>query len=544
MPDPVPPHTKYCRVDARRPGSARQLGASESHDAFGPLRTGAVVAAIGGLSLFVSLPPRSWWPFGIVGWGCIAGVTAGRPARRRCQLALIAALCWFVPALWWVADLSLIGWPLLAGLEALIVAGVLMCASSGRGRIVAVPAAAVIAEAIRWRWPLGGFPMASVALGQVNGPFAPVARVGGPLLMIGLVAASGSVLAEIARRPSRAAVVRAILATAAIVGTVLLGAIAPAGAGVGSLRVAAVQGGGPRGTHALESDPRVVFQRQLAASRRVPDGVDVVVWPEDVLEGFAPITKSVEARALGGLAQTLHATVIAGVVEDLAAHRFANAVIAWAPDGRIVGRVDKVHRVPFGEYVPARRFLSHLVDLSRVPRDAVPGHGPEILDVGGIRVGVAISYEVFFPGRARAAARDGAQVLIVPTNATSYRAAAPASEELAAARLRAIETGRAVVQAAPTGYSAIVTADGEVVAGSHLSQATVLVAAVQLRRGSTIYSSIGDAPLLALCSAALIAALWSERIKPTQLGRRDDPSRRRRWSRWLMSPSETTEPGS
>ena len=75
------------------------------------------------------------------------------------------------------------------------------------------------------------------------------------------------------------------------------------------------------------------------------------------------------------MARRLHTTLVAGVTEPASATTFRNEIVVWAPDGRIVGTFEKVHRVPFGEYVPYRSFISHFADLSEVPTDAVPGHG-------------------------------------------------------------------------------------------------------------------------------------------------------------------------
>jgi len=73
----------------------------------------------------------------------------------------------------------------------------------------------------------------------------------------------------------------------------------------------------------------------------------------------------------------------------------------------VVDRYDKVRLVPFGEYVPARRLVAALADLSAVPRDALPGRGTGLLRTPAGRAGVVISYEVLFSDRARAAIRAG-----------------------------------------------------------------------------------------------------------------------------------------
>jgi len=93
--------------------------------------------------------------------------------------------------------------------------------------------------------------------------------------------------------------------------------------------------------------------------------------------------------------------------------------------------------VPFGEYIPLRSIIKHFADLSLVPDDAVPGRGPGLLDMARRpgRLGVVISYEVFFADRARAAIRAGGELLLVPTNAASFKTGQVAGQELGAARL-------------------------------------------------------------------------------------------------------------
>jgi apolipoprotein N-acyltransferase len=197
-------------------------------------------------------------------------------------------------------------------------------------------------------------------------------------------------------------------------------------------------------------------------------------------------------------------TLVAGVVEDAGPSRFRNAAVVYGPDGSKVDRYDKVHRVPFGEYVPARSLFEAFADLSEVPRDAVPGRGPGVVDTPSGRMGVLISYEVFFPQRARDAVRAGGRVLLVPTNASSYRDAQVPAQEVAVARLRALATGRWVVQAAPTGYSAVIDQRGTVRMQGGLGGPAVLEADVGLRSGRTVAVGLGRAPWTVAAVVALL----------------------------------------
>ena len=114
---------------------------------------------------------------------------------------------------------------------------------------------------------------------------------------------------------------------------------------------------------------------------------------------------------------------------------------------------------------------------------------------------------MFFSDRARAAVRAGAEILLVPTNASSYRTSQVPTQELSAARLRAIETGRVVVQSGPTGYSGVIDDRGRVVTRTTLGRQEIRERTVRLRHGLTPYARTGDAPEVAL-AIALTAGAW------------------------------------
>lgn len=166
--------------------------------------------------------------------------------------------------------------------------------------------------------------------------------------------------------------------------------------------------------------------------------------------------------------------MIVGIVES-SGDRFRNAAVLWGPDGTRLDRYEKEHRVPFGEYLPARHLLERVTDAARlVPRDAIPGEGQALLSAPVGPLGVVISYEVFCADRVREAVTSGGKVVLLPTNAASYRTPEVPALDVAAARLRALEFDRAVLQAAPTGHSPVILPNGAVAAQSMLGAATLL----------------------------------------------------------------------
>lgn len=461
--------------------------------------------AAGGL-LAGSMPPRSAWYLAPAGAAVVAWALLGLRRRHRLVLGACAGLGFFTPTLSWLTAFHPVGFAAVLVLEVGLFAGAMLLVDPRRERWWTVPAALVVMEAMRARFPFGGFPLPGIALGQLDGPFAGAAPLGGSLLVAGLATGAGAASTglAVADRRVRTVVVVAVLVAVSTAGITLA---APDGAASGQLRAAVVQGGGPRGIPAVMADEQAVTERLFDVSDGLPADLDLVLWPESSIGVNGPVADTAEADRVAALARRAGATLVAGVTESEST-TFRNAAVAWGPDGRILDRYEKVHRVPFGEYVPARSLFERLSDMTAlVPRDAIPGRGPGLLETPAGPLGVVISFEVFFSDRARAAVTAGGQVLLVPTNAASYTTEEVPATEVAAARMRARETDRAVLQAAPTGYTAIVLPDGSAVRQGELSTPELLIARVPLHTGLTPYARTGDLPVLLAAASALIAVL-------------------------------------
>jgi apolipoprotein N-acyltransferase len=427
---------------------------------------------------------------------------------QRFALSWLVGLSWFALGLIWIWPLSPPGYVVAVALEALGPA-IVGLATVQTGRRIMFPAAVVAMEFLRGRVPFGGMPVASVALGQVAGPLARVVPVIGALGLGAMTALSAEILA------ARSGRIRGLFGVTALIA---LTTLAPNGHRIGSWRVAAVQGGGPQATHlatATRGEARRVFQRHLDTSLTIkPGSVDLVVWPENTASVYGKFTESRQEQLLLELAARLDAPVTAGIVEDTTRRpgdevgRFRNAQMVFEPDGTIADRYDKVRRVPFGEYMPGRSLLDALgLPVNLVPKDAIAGSGPPIVHISGRTVGVMISWEVFFADSARDAVDHGAEFLINPTNGSSYTGTFLQTQQVAVSRLRAQETGRFVVQAAPTGFSAVIAPDGRVIERSTISESRVLIGAIERRAGRTWFDRLGERNLAALAAVAF-GAEW------------------------------------
>jgi apolipoprotein N-acyltransferase len=482
------------------------------------LRSVAVDLAAG-LLITAALPPFGWWPLAVVGVALLAARLRDRGLKGRIATGLVTGIGLLLPGLAWVIEFSPPGWVLAAIIESAFFALGCAVVPPGRWSALGLPGGLVLAEALRGVWPWGGVPIATVAQTQVGGPLATIGRLAGPLAIAATVGIAGVALERAARRRWATGAGAALLAGAVLVAA----AAAPDGRTVGTLDVAVVQGGGPRGERSSPAAGGRTFEAHMEASQQVTPGLDLVLWPEDVVDVRGPVLESEEGARVQALAVQLGTTLAVGVVEGYRDH-FDNATVALGPDGEQVDRYDKVQRVPFGEFIPFRSVVEEVTDVSDVPRDASVGEGPGLLEVEPANASVLISYEVFFSRLAGEAVRAGGEVLLAPTNASSYPTTQMPALEVAAARLRAIETGRTVLQAAPTGFSGFIGPDGTVRELTDLGAQEVLEARVERRTGLTLYTRMGDGPLV-VGSLVALALAWALTAAGSRARRREDEGR-------------------
>ncbi len=486
------------------------------------LGAGALVA--------LSLPPWGFWPLAFAGIALFDLTLSDTTSRAdRAGRGWLFGAGWMFLGMGWMIQLTGPGYvvaaAVFAGFHAVAAAAGTTAAAGGRWSVFVRPIAHTLVEALRFSFPFGGVPLATLGISQVGGPLSGVVRVGGVILLTWVTFQFGFAIV-----PAVRAAMSRIEATGAPDGTssthrhvtvalclaiaaVAAAALAPSGDDTGeTLRIAAVQGGGEQGTSALDVPSIVVTERHLEATRSInPDpDLDLVFWPENTIDVDTFETSDVvplivtEANRLG-------VPIAVGLTEDVRVdgkRRYTNAHVVVTPDGKIFSRYDKVRRVPFGEYVPLRSVIERISSAVDRVGDAVPGETPAVLELpDGQRLATVISWEVFFGGRAREGVALGSEIIVNPTNGASYTGTIVQTQQIASSRLRAIETGRWVVQAAPTGFSAFVSSDGDVLDRTTQREQRVITRDVPLRAGSTWYVSLGDRPFIVALLIALVALL-------------------------------------
>ncbi|GLI28927.1 apolipoprotein N-acyltransferase [Agromyces rhizosphaerae] len=465
-----------------------------------PLWAAFAVAVAGGVVYDLGFPDLGIWPLAFLGIGMVLVALIGRGAWSALGVGYaFGAAFWLTHVGWTSLYLGPVPWLALSLFESVFVAvgavaitlayrWVPAIGTSRWVRLVLLPlvvAALWIArEFASGTVPYGGFPWARAAASQSESPFAPLVSwigfTGLSFVMVWVVAAVIELLRLRGwRRPRRALPVAVV---------VLVAALLPAWptSAAGSFRVASVQGNGPSG-YFDQRERGDVLRAQLDATEPILDesGLDLVLWPEGGSD-LDPTRDASAAAIFDDLATRADAPVLLNTVTTTG-DEFFNSSLLWVAGEGSVAQFDKRNPVPFGEYIPDRDFYYALAPdlVGLVQRGYSPGTNSPVFDIDGVLAGLAICFDVIYDGLIWEGARDGAQVYLLQTNNADFRGTDENLQQLAFARLRAIETGRPVVNLSTTGTSQVIAADGRTVDALPAYEAGAMVTDVQLRDGLT-----------------------------------------------------------
>jgi len=478
------------------------------------LRWALLTALAGGLILAAAFPPAGIWPLAAVGPALLAVALRRRSLRASFCVGLVFGVAFFFPLLAWVLNVAWYAWAALAGAEAVIF-GVLAIGQRLLLRLPCWPLAVagwwVAAEGLRDRWPWGGFPWGRLAMSQAGAPTEGWAAVGGAPLLTFVIALVGGTLAWLlltaTARPRQTRItVTAALAFAAAAGLAVVAAVLPLDSvpkGSPTAEVAAIQGDVPRerGLAAQINDTMVTANHESATlklAQEVRSGQrpapDLVIWPEnstDIDPDLYPPVYDEIASAMSAIDRPI---LVGAVLQNPE----RNAGQLWVPGKGPTATYVKRQLVPFGEYIPFRSIISKITSLTQLqPVNFTPGHRNVVFHIGKIRLGDAICYEIGFDGLVRSDVADGANLLTMQTNDATFEwdgQTGETGQQLAMARIRAVEHDRAVVVASTTGYSAIIAPDGRLITSSGTWVQAILEARVPLITRITLADRVGPWP--------------------------------------------------
>jgi apolipoprotein N-acyltransferase len=254
-------------------------------------------------------------------------------------------------------------------------------------------------------------------------------------------------------------------------------------------------------------DLTVLSLRPQGATGEHPD---LIAWPESPAPFYTGDPSY--RQAINNIARLAQAWVVAGSIGVKNATpgeptQIYNSGVLVSPSGDWVGRYDKVHLVPFGEYVPFKRIFSFAGGLTKEVGDFSQGTSRAPLDAGGNKLGVFICYESIFPDEIRQLAENGAQVFVNLSNDGWYGDSGAYAQHLKQARMRAVENDRWLLRDTNTGVTASIDPYGRVVASLPRKIRSTLVAPYALNSVTTFYTRHGDwfAYLCAIISVVALA---------------------------------------
>ncbi|MHA7986396.1 apolipoprotein N-acyltransferase [Rathayibacter sp. CAU 1779] len=461
-----------------------------------PLWAAVIVGIGGGVVYDGAFPAIDVWPLAFVGLALMLVVLIGRSVGGAILVGFLSGLAFYLTQVSWTAlYLGPVPWIALSVFESLLFAlGAVAIALAYRwiprafpgslGRLGLLPVAvAGLWTGREWlsgNWPYGGFAWGRAALSQSHGPFAHLVAwfgiAGVSFIMVWLVALAIE-CARYRRRPfapafqpglgradatARRPWIRTAVALAAIA-LVLAVPLWPATTS-GTTRIGAVQGNGPAG-YFDGAQPGDVMNAQIAATiPLIGTHPDMVVWPEGSAD-IDPTRDWSSADVLDNLSARLGAPMIVGTITHRQGKYF-NTSLLWKSGKGAVDYYDKKHPVPFGEYVPDRSFWMPFAPslLGLIQRQYTPGTRDNVFDVNGVRAGISICFDIVDDQLTTDMMNGGAQVILAQTNNADFGRTKENMQQLAIARLRAIETGRSLVNISTVGTSQIIDPDGRTIA--------------------------------------------------------------------------------
>jgi apolipoprotein N-acyltransferase len=485
------------------------------------------IGVLAGVALALAFPPYDLWPLAFPGVAALSLLVRDLTPKRAAAVGFVYGLAFFFTLIRW---LHVIGWDamsILCVLEAAFFAPTAI-ALAWCYRYRAWPflhaGCWVVVEALRSRFPLGGFPWGKLAFGVVDSPLVALASLGGSPLVSAAVALVGAALAAavLAVREGRLRPAGVVTA-GTLAGLLACLAIPLPTSGGSTATVALVQGNVPRAGLTAIKQRQQVFENHLAATHALAEDVragrvpapQLVIWPENASDQD-PFHRPLLYAQMSDAVRDIGADTLIGTVLDDPPYHLTNTAIVWSPTTGPGERYTKRKLVPFGEYIPFRGLMTKFIArLALIPYDFAPGKKPGVLDMGGTRIGDVICFEVAFDDMVRQSVRDGGKLLVVQTNNATYGHTGQPEQQLAISRLRAIEHGRAMVIAATSGISGVIRADGTVEQRTkEFTQATI-VAQVPLRGAETLATRLGAWVELALCApvVVLIVTAWLSRLR-------------------------------
>ena len=234
---------------------------------------------------------------------------------------------------------------------------------------------------------------------------------------------------------------------------------------------------------------------------------DLIVWPESATPFFFLYDIKPSELVFEGIHQTAKDYLIGSpsFVRQNDVAKYFNSAYLISPQSKTMGKYDKTHLVPYGEYVPFKKWLPFLGKIVAQVGDFEAGAIGNTLQWKDQKIGVQICYEIIFPGLSRAMARNNASLLINITNDAWFGTTSGPYQHFSMAVFRAVENKRSLARAANTGISGFIDPAGRILTATALLEEAAVVRSIPLLKEKTVYTIIGDL-FARLCMAVVVLA--------------------------------------
>ncbi len=491
------------------------------------------LAILSGVLLALSFPKPQLALFSWFAFVPLLLASGQKSARKAFRLGLITGLAGYGGIIYWInivmttygklsMPVSFLLFMTLTAYLALYVALFLYLVRKGEEKgiplLLSFPFLWVGLEYIR-SFLMTGFPWASLGYSQYEIlPIIQIADITGVYGVSFLLALSNVVLYQVIRgivkrdrrfHPGWGVVFFLVL----VIGATLYGFYRLNATETGKpVKVALVQGNIDQ---AIKWDPAfqqatiTIYERLTLAAAK--GGVDLVVWPESAIPFFYQDDERYAARI-----RTLAAGVKSPILFGSPAYdnaggkiKYRNSAYLLAPAGNLVGRSDKIHLVPFGEYVPLAKMLPFVHKLVAGIGDFSPGTEFLPLSIAKTQIGVLVCFEGIFPEISRRYVMAGSRLLVNITNDAWYGNSSAPYQHLSMTVFRAVENRVPLVRAANTGISCVINSKGKVRDRTPIFQEASVIDQVYPGTVTTIYNRYGDifAKFCLVVSALLAVAI-------------------------------------
>lgn len=469
------------------------------------------------------------------GWNGRPGPLRGIPPLRAFTLSLLTGMVFFLGTVYWTGTVivtfgdvpvavAAVGVVLMSAYLALYhVVGLLVTsrviARLGARGLFFAPVGWVGGEFLRG-FMLGGFPWVPLGNSQVR--VVAVAQLASVLGVYGLSALVAYLNATVAFALLRSDRSRTIAVGAAAIVLLAIGGWGTWRIRDGSLtregtpitvgiiqpnieqnaKLAAAEGGDPQ-------EARRIFTTNIAMTRDVVRrGAEFVIWPESAIP--FKFERDPRGEAIRELAREVRVPILFGSDQQTDAVSLYNAAYQIAPDGSTAAVYRKMHLVPFGEFVPWRKWFFFIKPLVDSFTDFSAGDTMVMLPVGSHLASTAICYEVVYPSLSRDAVNRGSQLLTTITNDGWYGQSSAPYQHFEMAAMRAIENGRYLARSANTGISGVIDPYGQILRESSIFEQVGIVEQARFLTSKTIYTVIGDVVGYSSLAVTLLTAfaLW------------------------------------